>query len=75
MGAIGAVVELAWNGARQRQVVSGGSGFSAQNQRRVHYGLGAHTTVEQLVIRWPSGRRQVIEGPGVDRVHVIAEPR
>ncbi len=73
--AIGAVVELAWSGARQRQVVSGGSGFSAQNQRRLHYGLGAHATVEQLVIRWPSGRRQVIEAPGVDRVHLIVEPQ
>ena len=73
--AIGAAVELVWNGARQVQVVSGGSGFSAQNQRRLHYGLGPHAAVEQLVIRWPSGRRQVIESPEVDRVHVIAEPQ
>ena len=28
-------------GRRQVQEVSGGSGFSAQNQRRLHYGLGA----------------------------------
>ena len=74
-GAIGAVVQLEWNGARQVQVVSGGSGFSAQNQRRLHYGLGPHAAVEQLVIRWPSGRRQVIESPEVDRVHVISEPQ
>ena len=38
--AIGARVELHWNGRRQVQEVSGGSGFSAQNQRRLHYGLG-----------------------------------
>ena len=74
-GAIGAAVELVWNGARQVQVVSGGSGFSAQNQRRLHYGLGTHAAVERIVIRWPSGRRQVIESPEVDRVHVIAEPQ
>ena len=39
--AIGARVEVHWNGQRQVQEVSGGSGFSAQNQRRLHYGLGA----------------------------------
>ena len=42
--AIGARVELQWNGQRQVQEVSGGSGFSAQNQRRLHFGLGASTT-------------------------------
>ena len=41
--AIGARVEVQWTGRRQVQEVSGGSGFSAQNQRRLHYGLGAAT--------------------------------
>jgi hypothetical protein len=38
--AIGAQVRLFWNGQQQVQEVSGGSGFSAQNQRRLHFGLG-----------------------------------
>ena len=38
--AIGAQVTLFWNGQRQVQEVSGGSGFCAQNQRRLHFGLG-----------------------------------
>ena len=71
--AIGAVVELRWAGGRQRQVVSGGSGFAAQNQRRLHFGLGGHTAVDALVIRWPAGREQVIEAPAADLVHVITE--
>ena len=29
-----------WNGQQQVQEVSGGSGFCAQNQRRLHFGLG-----------------------------------
>src|SRR5262249_518136 len=40
--AIGAQVRLFWNGQEQVQEVSGGSGFGAQNQRRVHFGLGKH---------------------------------
>ena len=73
-GAVGAVVELQWDGVRQVQVVSGGSGFSAQNQRRLHYGLGTHPNADRLVIRWPSGQHQTIEAPAIDRVHVITEP-
>ena len=33
--AIGAQVTLFWNGQQQVQEVSGGSGFAAQNQRRL----------------------------------------
>jgi hypothetical protein len=57
------------------QEVSGGSGFSAQNQRRLHYGLGDAARVDQVVIRWPSGRRQTVENPRVDMLHTISEPR
>ena len=73
--AIGARVELYWEGGRQVQEVSGGSGFAAQNQRRVHFGLGDRSQVEKLVIRWPSGYRQTIDTLELDTVHRIEEPR
>ncbi|MEP7306913.1 MAG: CRTAC1 family protein [Acidobacteriota bacterium] len=71
--AIGARVELHWKGQVQLQEVSGGSGFSAQNQRRLHYGLGQTTIVDRVEIAWPSGRRQTIEKPAIDRLHKIRE--
>ena len=73
--AIGARVELHWNGRVQVQEVQGGSGFSAQNQRRLHYGLGPSTTVDRVVIQWPSGRRQTIASPEIDRLHRAVEPQ
>jgi hypothetical protein len=73
--AIGARVELHWSGQVQAQEVSGGSGFSAQNQRRLHYGLGAAAAVDRAIVRWPSGRVQTIEGPQIDVVHRLVEPR
>jgi hypothetical protein len=72
--AFGARVELHWNGHRQVQEVSAATGFSAQNQRRVHYGLGAATSVDRVVIRWPSGRQQTIERPQIDMLHHVKEP-
>ncbi len=71
--AIGARVEVEWDGRRQVQEVSGGSGFAAQNERRLHYGLGAATAVDRVTIRWPSGREQTIERPAVDTLHRIEE--
>ena len=72
--ALGAHVELQWQGRKQAQVVAAATGFSAQNQRRLHYGLGSATAVEKVVIRWPSGVTQTIENPAVDRLHTVKEP-
>jgi hypothetical protein len=72
--AIGAQVELYWNGKRQVQEVSGGSGFSAQNQRRLHFGIGSSKQVDRAEIRWPSGRKQSIDAPQLNQIHKITEP-
>jgi len=73
--AIGADVRVFWNGQEQRQEVSGGSGFCAQNQRRLHFGLGKTTGVDRVEIRWPSGRIQKITSPALDQIHTIEEPQ
>jgi hypothetical protein len=72
--AIGAQVTLHWGGAQQVQDVSGGSGFSAQNQRRLHFGLGRNTQVDKAVIRWPSGKVQTLEHPAAGTLHKVKEP-
>jgi hypothetical protein len=71
---IGAQVELHWKNRKQIQQVTTASGFSAQNQRRLHYGLGDADAVDRVVIRWPSGREQTIEHPQVDTLHHVKEP-
>jgi hypothetical protein len=72
--AIGARVEVQWAGKKQVQEVVSATGFSAQNQHRLHYGLGDATTVDRIVIRWPSGASQTIERPQVDMLHTVIEP-
>jgi hypothetical protein len=72
--AIGAQVTLYWNGRQQIQEVSGGSGFAAQNQRRLHFGLGKNGRVDRVVIRWPSGKVQTIDQPDARRLHKVKEP-
>jgi enediyne biosynthesis protein E4 len=72
--AIGAQVTLFWNGQHQVQEVSGGSGFAAQNQRRLHFGLGKFPQMEKAVIRWPSGKTQTIDKPVPGQIQKIKEP-
>jgi hypothetical protein len=72
--AIGVEVRLFWNGKQQVQTLTGGSGFCAQNQRRLHFGLGKDSRVEKAEIRWPSGRTQIIDKPVIGAVNKIKEP-
>jgi hypothetical protein len=72
--AIGAQVRLFWNGMQQVQEVSGGSGFCAQNQRRLHFGLGKASGVDRVEVHWPSGKVQTIQAPAINRIHRLEEP-
>lgn len=71
--AIGALLTLYWDGKKQSQVVTGGIGFCSQNQRTIHFGIGKNNRIEKAVIIWPSGTRQVIEGPDINQVHQVRE--
>lgn len=71
--AIGATVYLTANGFRQRgDVVSGGS-FASTSDPRLHFGLGASTSVAALEVHWPSGVVEQIKLPGVDQIFTIVE--
>ncbi len=72
--AIGAEVLLESGDLIQRRVVDGGSGFASQNDRRVHFGLGTREWVDRVVIEWPSGERQILTRPSIDRIVTVTEP-
>ena len=72
--AIGAEVVLESGDLRQRRVVDGGSGFASQNDRRLHFGLGAREWVDRITISWPSGVKQVVARPPIDGFVTITEP-
>ncbi len=71
--AIGSIVTVYWNGQEQQQVLSGGMGFSSQNQRRLHFGLGKSSKVDKIEILWPSGIKQEVLNPTIGKVNEIIE--
>jgi Flp pilus assembly protein TadD len=57
----------------QVQEVSGGHGFGAQNSLALEFGLGARTKVDRIEVRWPSGARQTLRDPEIDRFLAVTE--
>lgn len=71
--AIGTRAEVVWDGKRQVQVVQSASGFSAQNQRELHFGLGNAGRVDRVIIEWPSGKVDTLTHPELNTTHEITE--
>lgn len=58
---IGAVVK-AKTGSRIRMFqLTAGEGFAVQNSRAIHIGLGDEPQIDELEIRWPSGKVSIKE--------------
>ena len=72
---IGARVEILAAGKRWTEERVAASGYLSQNDGRLHFGLGAATTIDKLTVRWPSGREQILEKLSVDRVLTVEEPK
>jgi hypothetical protein len=72
---IGARVEVYAGGNRWTAERVAGSGYLSQNEARLHFGLGAATSVDKIVVHWPSGLDQVLGKQDANRVLTIEEPK
>jgi len=54
--------------------VLAGSGFSAQNDLTLHFGLGREAVLAEVRVRWPSGREQSLRDLALRQRHRIEEP-
>ena len=72
--AVGARVYLVSGGRTQVQEVRAGSSYLSMDSIELEFGLGKAEMVDEIRVRWPSGRTQVIEDVPVDRVVQITEP-
>jgi hypothetical protein len=70
---IGARLKLTVGGRTFVDQVTSGSSYLAQNDMRVHFGLGAATRADQLEVTWPSGRVEVLKNLPVNHVITVRE--
>lgn len=72
--AIGARLEIRIGELIMIREVVAGNGYASQSSRRAHFGLGSHTVIDKLVIRWPAGGVQTLENIEVNQLLTITEP-
>jgi enediyne biosynthesis protein E4 len=54
------------------EVQSGGS-YLSQNDLRIHFGLGQHTSVDRAEVLWPDGKKETLTNLAVDKYYVVRE--
>jgi hypothetical protein len=73
--AIGAELRLnCESGLRQHSMATTSGSYLSASDKRVHFGLGEDSTIKEIEIRWPSGRRQVLKAVKANQVLRVTEP-
>jgi hypothetical protein len=72
--AVGAWIELRVDDILMVRQVVAGNGFASQSSRRAHFGLDQRQKVDRIEIRWPSGKTQALDNPGINQLMKIEEP-
>jgi hypothetical protein len=60
-------------GGTQMDEVRGGGSYYAQNDLRVHFGVGTDAKIDRVEVRWPNGVEEIWTDVGVDRILTLKE--
>ena len=60
---LGATVQVRAGTQTYTKVRDGQSGYLSQSLYPLYFGLGEAQVVDQIAVRWPSGREQIVSGP------------
>jgi hypothetical protein len=71
---IGAQVKISTTAGDQSAVTTASS-YQSSSDKRVHFGLGAATSISRIEIRWPTGIRQVLSDVKADQILNAKEAR
>jgi len=71
--AIGARIKVTAGGLTQIREIDGGNGYAGQSMRRAHFGIGKAERIEEVEIRWPSGKVEKIARSAINAINNIVE--
>jgi hypothetical protein len=66
-------VRLKTHSGEQWNRVTTSVGYGGASDRTIHFGLGAETRIEEIVIEWPGGTRQKLQSVPADRYLTVRE--
>lgn len=67
----GAVVKATTADSTLMRAITGGSNFISQSELSAHFGFGAQSEIERLVVEWPNGRVTRLTGVAIDQTLTI----
>jgi hypothetical protein len=70
---IGARIEVYSELGKQIREIRSGTGFEYMNTLNAYFGIGEDTEIEKVIVRWPSGIEDQINGPEINTSLVIEE--
>ena len=72
-GGVGARVTVKAGDHSYTQVLDGKSGYLSQSLKPLYFGLAAMDQVDEIIVQWPSGTRQIVPGPKTNSLVEITE--
>jgi hypothetical protein len=70
---LGSSLRLTSGGVVHLEQAKGGTSYMSASDPRIHFGLGKRSTIESLVITWPSGQVDRLARVGIDQCIAIKE--
>ncbi len=70
---IGARVEIHGDWGIQIREVRSGQSFSPMSSLTVHFGIGQAASIDQIVVKWPSGMITTLDNPEINTTHNMTE--
>ena len=70
---IGTRIAVTTDEHTQIQEINIGASYLSSHDPRCHFGLGTHTSIDRLEVRWQSGVVQVFENLPANQAHTVSE--
>jgi hypothetical protein len=71
--AVGAKITVTAGKMVQTAEVRAGGSYLSNNDPRVHFGLAAETSMNEVAIRWPSGKQETLNNVPSDFIYTVVE--
>ncbi len=71
--AIGVRIKVTTGKIVQTEEIRSGGSYLSQNDLRVHFGLGKAAKVDEIEIRWNSGKKETIKDVAADKFYAVLE--
>ena len=70
---IGARITVTCGELKQTREVEAGGSFASSSEPRAHFGVGQAKVIDQIAVRWPSGKVSTLKDIPADQILSIKE--